>query len=409
MLDVVVVGAGLSGLVCARRLLAGGARVRVVEARDRVGGRLQTGKVGGQVVDLGGHLMTATQDRLAALARELGVESEVAERGGRARFPRGGLFAAIAQWRAIRRIERMMREPSPDLDARTLADHLATIKNRVARERIALHAELIFAADPADLSLLAYLERLGKTGGFMPRGPELPGGGRERYFPAGAQELATRLAANVEVVLGSPVTAIEDAGSEVHLRTDTQLSAKRVVLAVPPALVRAIAIDLPAPARGLVDRVGAGGVVKCLVAYATPFWREAGWSGEVYRPTGTVRATIATGSVVVAFVVGREAARWAARDPAERKAAVVDALAGEFGDAARAPSDYLEADWAADPWSAGCVATTPPNVLARGAAWAAPHGRIHIAGTESASVWPGYMEGAIEAGERAAAEVLAAL
>ncbi|HSD87114.1 MAG TPA: FAD-dependent oxidoreductase, partial [Kofleriaceae bacterium] len=283
--------------------------------------------------------------------------------------------------------------------------------NRVARERLAVHAELIFAADPADLSLLAYLDRLGRTGGFMPRGPELPGGGRERYFTGGAQELATRLAANLDVLFGSPVTAIDEAGPEVRVRTSTQLTAKRVVLAVPPALVRNIAVELAAPARRLVDAAGTGGVVKCFAAYATPFWRTAGWSGEVYRPTGPVRATIATGSVLVAFVVGGEAARWGARDPGERKATVLDILAEEFGDEARAPIDYVEADWAADPWSAGCVATTPPNVLARGAAWTSPspHGRIHIAGTESASVWPGYMEGAIEAGERAAAEVLAAL
>lgn len=81
----------------------------------------------------------------------------------------------------------------------------------------------------------------------------------------------------------------------------------------------------------------------------------------------------------------------------------------QFGDAAATPLDYAEVDWGADPWSAGCVAGLAPGALAAGAAWRVPHGRIHFAGTESAVAWPGYMEGAIEAGERAAHEVLAAL
>lgn len=194
--DVIVIGAGLSGLVCARRLTEGGARAIVLEARDRVGGRLYSGVVAGRVIDLGGHLMTATQDRLAALADELGVETEIPDRSGKQRFPKGGLFAALAQWRAVRRIERMIEtmgagttsqrtglgsgdvEPDPALDQASLAEHLGGIRNSIARERLALHAELILAADPADISLLGYLERMAVTGGFAPQG-ELPGGGRE--------------------------------------------------------------------------------------------------------------------------------------------------------------------------------------------------------------------------------------
>ena len=113
--------------------------------------------------------------------------------------------------------------------------------------------------------------------------------------------------------------------------------------------------------------------------------------------------------MLLAFVVGAAAEAWQRRDPSDRRGEVLDALGELFGDAARAPRDYLEADWAAEPWSAGCVASTPPGALAAGAVWRGAHGRIHLAGTEAAVRWPGYMEGAIEAGERAAADVLAAL
>jgi monoamine oxidase len=112
---------------------------------------------------------------------------------------------------------------------------------------------------------------------------------------------------------------------------------------------------------------------------------------------------------LLAFIVGTQAARWHERTPEDRKSEVLATLEGYFGADAARPLAYTEHDWAADPWSAGCVASTLPNVLARGAQWRDPHGPIHVAGTETAVHWPGYMDGAIEAGERAATEVLAAL
>lgn len=422
--DAIVVGAGLSGLVCARRLAAAGAEVLVIEARDRVGGRLHTGSLAGQVIDLGGQWITSGQPRVLALAAELGATTFRHDRAGRAHFAGEppGLFtqlaAAIASWRAIRRIRRASRAPSNELDQQTLADWLTrTIKNPLARDRIALHAELVFAASPTDLSLLEYLSRLAATGDFAPRGAELPGGGREHRFTDGAQILALRLAEPLahRITLGAPIAAVEDAGDHVVARTAGEShAARRLVLAVPPALARTIAIGLAPPARALAAASRMGPVVKCFVAYDRAFWRDDGSSGEIYQPRGTVRATvelITPGGVpaLLAFVVGQPAIGWAARDLPARSAEVVATLVAEFGPAAETPIDYVDVDWGADPWSAGCVATLPPGVLSATAQWREPHGRIHIAGTESATSWPGYMEGAIEAGERAADEVLAAL
>jgi monoamine oxidase len=395
--DVIVVGAGLSGLVCARRLVERGVSVTVVEARDRVGGRLHSVPFAGGVIDLGGHIMTATQYRLAALAEELGVESAIASREGKPRYPRGGLWAALATWRAVRRIDRLRARQVDDVgsrhldaavqpattDAATLATYLeARIRHPVARERIAMHAALTLAADPGDIDFVAYLDRLARTGGFAPDGTELPGGGRERYFPSGAQQLATKLADGLHVQLSTKPRSLEE------------LDAKRIVLAIPPVAMRDFV------ASDFIANTHVGSVVKVFVAFDQPYWRDAGWSGEIYRPAGTVRATFATGPVITVFVVGRDAARWGARDPAERRADVLATIAGEFGP--REPVDYREMDWTGE---GGCVASTRPFVpVSR-----EPHGRVHLAGTETASVWPGYMEGAIESGERAAAEVLEAL
>ncbi len=423
-LDAIVVGAGLSGLVCARRLRAAGASVSVIEARERVGGRLHTGRLGDGVVDLGGQWISSGQPRVVALAAELGIATERHSRRGNVLLGEGkpGVFAqlgaAIATWRAVRRIHRAMRalptgDAARELDAITVDAWLAsTIGNRIARDRIALHAELVFAASPADLSLLGYLGRLGATGGFAPPGPELPGGGREHRITGGAQSLALTLAEQLgdAVHLGEPVIAIEDHGDRVEVRTATrEHHARRLVLAVPPALTRSIAVDLGPTARAFADATRVGPVVKCFATYDRAFWREAGWSGEAYHLRGTVRATVEIrtggGPTLLAFVVGAAAVGWAARDLADRRAEILSLLVDQFGPAAAAPLDYVDVDWGADPWSAGCVASLPPGALSSGARWREPRGRIHFAGTESAIAWPGYMEGAIEAGERAATEV----
>lgn len=422
MHDALVIGAGLSGLVCARRLVDAGKRVCVIEARDRIGGRLYNGNVGGAVVDLGGQWLTAGQQRLVALASDLGVRTYEHVRTGQSVVDEpGGLLAkiaaAFAQHRAIKKIQSMAAEPALDHVSlhRWLDDN---VPNKLAQQRIRMHADLVFAADPADLSLLSYLTIMRATGGFHPEGEDLPRGGREHRFEGGAQLLCDRLRERIgdriELHLGEPVTAIDTTAEDgVIARTRrTEHRGKRLVLAVPPAVVRRIDIDLPPSHRAFVDGVRTGAVVKIFAAYERAFWRERDLSGEAYLASGDIRAVVeiaGTPPVLLAFVVGPAAAGWGRRDAAERRALVLDTLAQHFAPDARDPIAYVEQDWAAEEWSGGCVAATPPGVLAGGARWREPHGCIHIAGTESAAVWPGYMDGAIEAGERAAAEVLAAL
>lgn len=426
MIDAIVVGAGLSGLVCATQLAAAGASVVVVEARDRIGGRLHSGSIAGVTIDLGGQWMSVGQPRLAALVRELEISTVPQHRDGERIVDAGvagwtaQLRAAFAQWRSARRIARLAAAPPADADAISLAAWLAReVPHAGARALLAMHAELVFAADPADLSLLHYLTTLHATGGFGPGGPNLPGGAREHRIGGGAQSIALRLADRLAgrggepIQLGTPVTAIVDAGDHVDVRTTTgDLAARRVVLAVPPSLARPIDVELASPARQMADASRLGRVVKCFAAYEQPFWRARGRSGEAYLPHGTVRATVALEAaagepaILLAFIVGRAARAWAARSAEQRRAEVIDTLVAQLGERAAAPIDYVEVDWGADPWSGGCVAGVAPGVLGGGAGWRQRHGRIHIAGTESAVAWPGYMEGAIEAGERAASEVL---
>lgn len=428
MLEVAIIGAGLSGLVCARRLVARGIEVRVLEARPRVGGRLLSGRLAGSVVDLGGQWLSAGQDRLLGLLGELGLGTF---EQARARLPildepGAGFFRelgrALAQLWAMRRIERLARRPPararPSLDRESLAAYLArAVPDSVVRARLALHAELVLAVELTEVSLLSYLSTMSATGGFGARAPELPGGGREHRIRGGAQSIALALAAALgeRVVLGAPVRALEQRAGRVVVRGDgLQLEARRVVVALPPAALRELTLELPPAVRALVATAQTGAVIKCFTAYERPFWHERAASPEVYRPAGLARATVEATTpgeapALLSFVVGAAARRWALRSRDERRATLLAELARQLGPEAAAPIDYVEHDWAAEPYSAGCVTSHGPGALAEGAALGQAHQRVHFAGTETAVRWPGYMDGAIEAGERAATEVASAL
>jgi monoamine oxidase len=155
-----------------------------------------------------------------------------------------------------------------------------------------------------------------------------------------------------------------------------------------------------------------GSVIKCIASYDRPFWRDAGYSGEAFSTTGVVRATFddcdASGShaALVAFIVGDAAKRLRGTDDATRKRVVLDELATLHGPEAARPLAYADKDWQTDEWSGGCyVGLVPPREMASaGAALRAPLGRVSFAGTETATEHVGYLEGAIESGERVARE-----
>ncbi len=427
-LDVIVIGAGLSGLVCATRLVAGGARVRVLEARDRVGGRLLGVAAGDGVFDLGGQWWTAGQARLAALADELGVARVrqfrdggsilAVEPAGPPRSLPGRLFDALARGRRLAALSRMIaRAGAGDAPAAWDRDSLGAWLEREVpdvglRTHVAVHCEMTFAADPHELSLLDYLTQLGATGGH---GDPFDGNtGDEHRFVPGAHALPARLAAALgdRVTLATAVRAVDDTGAGVQVVTDTAtLRASHVVLALPPAAARTIAVSpaLPAAVTAAVTATRPGPVVKCVAVYDRAFWRDDGRSGEAYLRPGLVRATVDACTpdgvpALAAFIVAAGAAAWS---DASSPAVVAADLARLYGAAAASPTAFAFHDWGCDAWSHGCVAGLPPGARSAGAAWRGPHGRIHVAGTEAAERWPGFMEGAIDAAERTAAAILA--
>jgi monoamine oxidase len=439
--DVIVAGAGFAGLATARALVRAGHQVIVVEARDRVGGRTLTEVHGGQHVDLGGQWMGDKHARLRALADELGVPSfpqfatgkKILDRGdGKLRTFKGfmpplGLFPLIGLGLALGKLEKLAKQvplddpmKAPDaqaLDAQSLAAYLEdNVRTRRARAMLGLATEMIFAVEPRELSLLYFLH-YAHAGEGLQRLCEIEHGAQERRFTTGAQSIAGRLAAQVpDLRLEHAVRAVEQdaTGVTVHTSRGT-LRAARAVLALPPALLGKIDLgsELSAARVQLHTQMPMGSVIKCIASYERPFWRDAGYSGEAFSTTGLVRATFddcspdGAHAALVAFVVGDRAKELTTVPQEERRKLILAELGRLHGAAAHRAIAYTDKDWVSDEHSAGCyVGIMPPRLLSQtSTALRAPHGRVHFAGTETATRHTGYLEGALESAERVVAEV----
>lgn len=444
--DVAIVGAGLAGLTAARRLLAAGREPLVLEARDRVGGRTLNHELGdGEVVEVGGQWAGPTQRRVLALARELGVDTfptydegdNVIEwRGDLVRYrgaiPRinPAILADVAQ--AQLRLDRLARKVPLEApweapraersDGQTFATWLRrNVATAGARTLFEIAIEAVWAQEPADLSLLHVLFYTHSAGGFdalIATG----GGAQQDRFAGGSQVLALRMAEELgdRVLLESPVRAVVHGEDGVTLSGDTgEVRARRAIVALPPALAGRIAYAPPLPGHRdqLTQRMAQGSVIKCMAVYSEPFWRGDGLTGQGTSDIGPVRVTFdnsppdGSPGVLLGFLEGRQARALGRRAPEQRREAVVGCFTRLFGPRAARPDAYVERDWSQEEWTRGCYGAAMPTGAWTefGPALRAPVGPLHWAGAETAEVWSGYMDGAVSSGERAAADVIAAL
>ena len=434
--SVLVVGAGLAGLSAARDLSASGAIVTVVESRDRVGGRVWTirdGLVEHQHAEAGGDMIDAGQDAIRQLAGELGLKLTRILRGGfgYVRATNGGEPKMTGR-NAMRGWERLAHELDPFITMYKRAEQRwdSPIAAEIGRRSVAAwldetnaDAELratakgmrgFFLADPEELSLLALVDQLSETGTPAPGHMYRIDGGNDLLAAALAAPLGPRLHLDTELV------AISHRGRTVRAtlknrRAQSQMTCDYAVLTLPGALLRRIPISpaLPAQQHEAIAQLKYGRATKTLLQFSKRFWRVPGrprafgsplplgavWDGnEEQRGRAGILTLLAGG----AASDGTQAI--VARHGPDGLAAALDWLGS--GRATLVASRQIV--WEQDPHARGGYAFFDASFDPSLRTWLArPCGRLFFAGEHTSIRWQGYMNGAVESGRRAAAEVAA--
>lgn len=413
--DVIVIGAGFTGLSAATSLVRHGMNVLVLEARDRVGGRTEATRLqDGSVIDGGGQFFSRDMPRVSALVEKYGRRVVETWMDGDSLFlPPIDAREADAIYSAVNvlREEMLMIEPDDPASAALSVGQWLDAQTRDKDVRAAFRAMVEgLWNQPAEILPLWYL--ISNDRRVTSEYSEL------EYFLADTmQALAEDLAGELgdRIRLSTPVRRIVEVSDGIDIETEHgRFSADRVVIALPPVMAGRLDYQPPLPValRSALNVWKPGAVLKVFLRYERAFWREKGLSGTIMwrQPTGLYACDVSGPEVagLVLFLSGTIAADRAGRSHdalvSEAKTRLVEAL----GEEAANPVEVSIRNWVDDPWSSGAYgdaisdfsAVTAEDVLRQGA------GRLQFACSELASSFPCYIEGAIVAGEEVAARIL---
>lgn len=445
MLDCVVVGAGFAGLSAARELIRRGYDIALVEARDRVGGRVVSATLsGGEVIDMGGQWIAPSHDRMLGLVKEAGLELIPANPGMLTLIQHGEIrnvaqsdndedartpFAVADLGQGLMRLRRLAERAGQDdmwteanaawLDQSIDRWIVSNLRTPTGRRDIRAAMRAVFESSLEKISLRQALMKV-REGVDMENLIAANGDIGQARVKGGLAQVPEQMAAEIgdRLRYRFAVDSIEqdDDHVVVHPRLGEALEARTVVLALPPWLALTIRVEPPLAdwREGAVSRIGAGNVIKCYAVYETPWWRDKGLSGQMSADDGAVRVTFDCTDdpdgrgVLMGFFEGGEASMLTKFSRSMRQRILKDTLVDVFGPQAAHPVEYTDIDWAAEEFTRGSHgAHFAPGVWSvTGAELGKPCGRVYFAGAEYASKFNGYMEGAVRSGADVARSVV---
>lgn len=449
--DVIVVGAGLSGLAAANHVLEehATAKVLVLEANERVGGRIKsvTALQTGVEVDVGGAFIGPTQDRIISLADRFGIDTYAVFNRGAVMFhntrtskvDRGSIsipplsaFALLDFNSILVKFEKMaaaidIHDPSKMLNATELDK--TSVKSWIMRnansdevkEMFPRVVDTIICESSSNVSMLYWLW-YAKSGDTLKRLMDVANGAQERKFKTGSAQIPKKLAENIigmggVLMLNVSVASIDQSGGnsvKVTSACGKTFAGNRLILAVPPHLYSKIEWkpDLPLPKATVMQNFHSGSCIKAIVFYRHAWWKKRNQNGQIWDVRGPIVYCLDDSPYpsIMGFILAEDAQKWTLKTAKERREAILQQYARLFEtEEALEAVDYVEQDWNNEMEYVRGGPVSMPKIgtfLQTSKDIRLPFGRIHFAGAELATQWAGYMDGAVQSGERAANEVL---
>lgn len=441
--SIIIIGAGLAGLAAAYELKKSGVDAIVLEARQRVGGRVFSLRSfsNGLVAEGGGEFIDHKHHHMISLAKEFNLP--LSNLGSwQAQVGDWGLFKNKAGvltdeklwgvnvedeyfklWVSLAEFGKQIVNPldpttapnAKELDAKNVLDWLNLHDvNPITRDIFIGHIRSEFTYEPENFSLLDFA----RNAAFYYSDPNEE---RQNFRIVGGNDLLPNAIAKVlpDVRLNSIVTSIkvQDEKADVTYKQNDSfhtLQSDFVILAIPLTVARSIDFNssLPIAHQKMVNEISYGSVTKVLIEYRKKFWEEIGWSGHLYTDEDIVMTWAATQhinhehGVITAYTGGKPAQALSKLSDAKRIEKAIAVIEKAFPKSSDLVVNTATIAWLNEPFTqCSYMALAPNQVTTHWQTLFQPAGRLYFAG-EHASPIQGYMEGAVESGQRVAKEII---